>query len=149
MKGAVNMKTTYTLPNGKTIRLPIEEIKKNMKLLELSEDEAIEMYLEDEGYLDNEEQTELDRKAKESGILQTIHGASADKKERKKSAPRTVKVSDEKKELFAEIVANLECFAEETNGKVKIEKENKLIIFEINGKTFKIDLIEQRAKKKQ
>ena len=143
------MKTIYTLPNGKTIRLPIEEIKKNMKLLELSEEEAIEMYLEDEGYLDNEEQTELDKKAKESGILQTIHGASADKKERKKSAPRTVKVSDEKKELFAEIVANLECFAEETNGKVKIEKENKLIIFEINGKTFKIDLIEQRAKKKQ
>lgn len=142
------MKTIYTLPNGKTIKLPIEEIKKNMKLLELSEDEAIEMYLEDEGYLDNEEQTELDKKAKESGILQTIHGASADKKERKKSAPRTVKVSDEKKELFAEIVANLECFAEETNGKVKIEKENKLIIFEINGKTFKIDLIEQRVKKK-
>lgn len=143
------MKTIYTLPNGKTIKLPVEEIKKNMKLLELSEDEAIEMYLEDEGYLDNEEQTELDKKAKESGILQTIHGASADKKERKKSAPRTVKVSDEKKELFAEIVANLECFAEETNGKVKVEKENKLIIFEINGKTFKIDLIEQRAKKKQ
>ena len=143
------MKTIYTLPNGKTIKLPVEEIKKNMKLLELSEDEAIEMYLEDEGYLDNEEQTELDKKAKESGILQTIHGASADKKERKKPAPRTVKVSDEKKELFAEIVANLECFAEETNGKVKVEKENKLIIFEINGKTFKIDLIEQRAKKKQ
>ena len=142
------MKATYTLSNGKTIKLPIEEIKKNMKLLELSEDEAIEMYLEDEGYLDNEEQTELDKKAKESGILQTIHGASADKKERKKSAPRTVKVSDEKKELFAEIVANLECFAEETNGNVKVEKENKLIIFEINEKTFKIDLIEQRAKKK-
>lgn len=142
------MKATYTLPNGKTIKLPIEEIKKNMKLLELSEDEAIEMYLEDEGYLDNEEQTELDKKAKESGILQTIHGANADKKERKKSAPRTVKVSDEKKELFAEIVANLECFAEETNGKVRVEKENKLIIFEINEKTFKIDLIEQRAKKK-
>ena len=148
MKGVMNMKATYTLPNGKTIKLPIEEIKKNMKLLELSEDEAIEMYLEDEGYLDNEEQNELDKKAKESGILQTIHGASADKKERKKSAPRTVKVSDEKKELFAEIVTNLECFAEETNGKVKVEKENKLIIFEINGKTFKIDLIEQRAKKK-
>ena len=142
------MKATYTLPNGKTIKLPIEEIKKNMKLLELSEDEAIEMYLEDEGYLDNEEQTELDKKAKESGILQTIHGASADQKERKKSAPRTVKVSDEKKELFAEIVANFECFAEETNGKVRVEKENKLIIFEINEKTFKIDLIEQRAKKK-
>lgn len=142
------MKATYTLPNGKTIKLPIEEIKKNMKLLELSEEEAIEMYLEDEGYLDNEEQTELDKKAKESGILQTIHGASADKKERKKSAPRTVKVSDEKRELFDLLYDTLRDYEIDFDGKTTILKENKLIQFEINGKIFKIDLIEQRAKKK-
>ena len=138
----------YKLPNGKNINIPDKEIQKSIKFLGVSKEEAIEMWLEDEGYLENEEQEALIKKAKESGILQTIHGAKADKKEAKKQAPRTVKVSDEKKELFAEIVANLECFAEETNGKVKVEKENKLIIFEINGKTFKIDLIEQRAKKK-
>ena len=39
------------------------------------------MWLEDEGYLENEEQEALIKKAKESGILQTIHGAKADKKE--------------------------------------------------------------------
>ena len=143
------MKATYTLPDGKTIRLPIEEIKKNMKILGLSEDEAIEMYLEDNGYLDNEEQNELDKKAEESGILRVIHGASADKRERKKSAPRTVKVSDEKKAVFAEVLANLECFAEEINGKVRVEKENKLIIFEINGKIIKIDLIQQTKGQKK
>ena len=141
-----NMK--YELPNGKNINIPDAEIEKCMKFLDLSKEEAIEMWLEDEGYLENEEQEALVKKAKDSGILHTIHGARADKKETKKQAPRTVKVSDEKKELFAEIVANLECFAEETNGKVRVEKENKLIIFEINEKTFKIDLIEQRAKKK-
>ena len=141
-----NMK--YELSNGKNVNIPDEEIQKSIKFLGISKEEAIEMWLEDEGYLENEEQEALVKKAKESGILQTIHGARADKKETKKQAPKTVKVSDEKKELFAEIIANLECFAEEINGKVKIEKENKLIIFEINGKTFKIDLIEQRAKKK-
>ena len=34
------------------------------------------------------------------------------------------------------------------DGKTTILKENKLIQFEINGKIFKIDLIEQRNKKK-
>lgn len=138
----------YELPNGRKVKIPDAEIEKSMKILELTKDEAIEMWLEDEGYLDNDEQTELDKKAKDSGILHTIHGAG-DKKERKKSdKPKVVKVSDEKKALFTEIKENLECFAEESGGKVAVEKENKLIIFEINGKTFKIDLIEQRAKKK-
>ena len=141
------MPMKYTLDSGKVVNIPDKEIEKNMKLLEISQEEAVEMWLEDEGYLDNDEQTELDKKAKDSGILHTIHGAG-DKKERKKSdKPKVVKVSDEKKALFTEIKENLECFAEESGGKVTIEKENKLIIFEINGKTFKIDLIEQRKPK--
>ena len=137
----------YELSNGKKVKIPDAEIEKSMKALELTKDEAIEMWLEDEGYLDNEEQAELDKKAKESGILHTIHGAG-DKQKRKQNAPKVVKVSDEKKELFSVIRDNLEWFAEETNGKMTVEKENKLIIFEINGKTFKIDLIEQRKPKK-
>jgi hypothetical protein len=32
-------------------------------------------------------------------------------------------------------------------GKVEIVKENKLLTLEVNGKIFKLDLIEQRAKK--
>lgn len=33
---------------GKKIKIPDEEIQKNMKILDLTEDEAIQMYLEDE-----------------------------------------------------------------------------------------------------
>ncbi len=40
--------------NGKTINIPDAELEKSMKLLGLSKEEAIEMYLEDEGYLENE-----------------------------------------------------------------------------------------------
>ena len=80
------MPMKYTLPNGKSVNIPDKEIEKNMKLLEISKDEAVEMWLEDEGYLDNEEQNELDEKAKKVRI---DHGASAvDKTVKKEKKPR-------------------------------------------------------------
>ena len=61
---------TYNL-NGKNIRIPDAEIDKSMKLLGISHDEAVQMWLEDEGYLENEVVEELtggcrraDRKSK-------------------------------------------------------------------------------------
>ena len=50
--------------NGKSLKIPDEIIEKSMKVLELSKDEAIQMYLEDEGYLENETVTQLTEKAK-------------------------------------------------------------------------------------
>ena len=132
----------YTLPNGKNVNIPDDEIKKNMKLLDISQKDAIEMWLEDEGYLDNEEQNELDEKAKKVKI---DHGASAvDKTEKKEKKPREIKVSDEKQALFSEIVEKLA----ENGRNYEILKENKLICVKIGEKTFKIDLIEQRQPKK-
>ena len=113
-----------------------------MKLLEISKEEAVEMWLEDEGYLDNEEQNELDEKAKKVKI---DHGASAiDKTEKKEKKPREIKVSDEKQALFSEIVEKLA----ENGRNYEILKENKLICVKIGEKIFKIDLIEQRQPKK-
>lgn len=64
---------------------------------------------------------------------------------KKESKPRTVVTSDEKKQLFSDILTNLtEIYGESA----KVEKENKLIIVKIGEKTFKIDLIEQRKPKK-
>ena len=107
------------------------------------------MWLDDEGYTENEEQLELDKKAKESGIMRDIHGASAtDKTDKKPSKPKVVKVSEEKHDLFTLLYNTLKDYEVDFGGKATILKENKLIQFEINGKTFKIDLIEQRNKKK-
>ena len=132
----------YTLPNGKNVNIPDKEIEKNMKLLEISKEDAIEMWLEDEGYLDNEEQNELDEKAKKVKI---DHGASAvDKTEKKEKKPREIKVSDEKQALFSEIVEKLA----ENGRNYEILKENKLICVKIGEKTFKIDIIETRQPKK-
>ena len=133
----------YTLPNGKNVNIPDKEIEKNMKLLEISKEDAIEMWLEDEGYLDNEEQNELDEKAKKVKI---DHGASAvDKTEKKEKKPREIKVSDEKQALFSEILSNLQDVYKNS---VEIVKENKLLTVKIGEKTFKIDIIEQRQPKK-
>ena len=132
---------------GKTVNIPDEEIKGYMKSLDISEEEAVEMWLDDEGYTENEEQLELEKKAKESGIMRDIHGASATDKV-KKSAPKTVKVSEEKRDLFDLLYDTLRDYSVDFDGKATILKANKLIQFEINGKTFKIDLIEQRNKKK-
>ena len=132
----------YTLPTGKTVNIPDKEIEQSMKALDLTKEEAIEMYLEDEGYLDNDEQIELNEKAKKVKI---DHQASAiDKTEKKEKKVREVKVSDEKQSLFAEIVANLV----ENGRNYQILKENKLISVQIGEKIFKIDLIEQRMPKK-
>ena len=52
--------------NNKKIKIPDEQIKNNMKILDITEQEAIQMYLEDEGYLENEEVQTLTQKAKEN-----------------------------------------------------------------------------------
>ena len=53
----------YTLNNGKTVNIPDAEIEKNASLLEITKEEAIQMWLEDNEYLENEEQTALDKKS--------------------------------------------------------------------------------------
>lgn len=129
--------------NGKSVNIPDAELQKSMKLLGMTKEEAIELWLEDEGYLDNEEQNELEQKAKDNKITATIHGAGGEKK--KQSKPKTVKVSDEKRVLFSQIEGFLKNY---TTHEVEILKENKLIQVKFGEKVFKIDLIEQRPPKK-
>ena len=132
----------YTLENGKIINIPDSEIKAHMKNLDLTEDEAIQLYLEDEGYLDNEELEELDSKAKKVKIQ---HGASAtEKTEKKEKKPRTVKTSDEKQELFDNIYHFL---VENYGGSTEIVTQNKLMTVKVGELTFKIDIIQQRKPK--
>lgn len=129
----------YTV-NGKTVNIPNEEIENSMKALELSKEDAIQLWLEDNGFEENEEQNALDEIAKK---VKVNHGAG-DSGKGKNSKPRTVVVSDEKKELFSEIFSNLADVYKEN---AQIEKENKLIVVKIADRTFKIDIIETRKKK--
>lgn len=133
----------YTLENGKVVNIKEEELEKLMKGLDVSKEEAIDIWLEDNEYQVNEEQEELDKKASKVKIQ---HGASADTPKEKKKVV-THKTSDEKKELFNTILTNLtRCIGVE-NENIKVLTENKLIEVTLNGKVFKVDLIETRPKK--
>lgn len=140
----------YTLPNKKVVNIPDCEIKKSMKNLELTQEEAIQLWLEDNDYEINEEQEALNEKAKKVKIQ---HGAAAADKERKPAKERTTKVSDEKKALFESILHNLDrCITENVwvnKENITVLKENKLIQVKIGDKIFKIDIIEQRSTKKK
>ena len=127
----------------KTINIPDATIKEYEKCFELSTEEAIKMYLEEEGYLDNAELDELEEKAEKNKV--SVRGEAKSKTERKKaSKPKVVKVSDTKKELFSKISQ----FLTDTFGEnAEILKENKLIQVKIGEDMFKIDIIQQRKPK--
>lgn len=127
---------------GKKIRIPDEEIKKNMKILDLTEDEAIQMYLEDEGYLENEEVEELSKKAKENKTDKIV---ATDKTKPRAKSTREPKENPVKEGIIAGIA---EFLATNSNiVDIKIENKAKLITFRVENREFKLDLVEKRQKK--
>lgn len=131
--------------NEKWVTIPDEEIENTKKNLGLTTQEAVELWLDDNDYTVNEEQTELDEKAKKVKIPMGAREAKP-KAERK---PITKKVSDEKKELFDSIVHQLDRCTLVDRENVTILNENKLIQVKIGEKVFKIDVIECRPPKKK
>jgi hypothetical protein len=129
--------------NGKSITISDTEIKQLMDGLKITKQEAIELWLSDNGYEINEEQQKLDETASKVHINKDIIQQKP-KKERKKPE---IKVSDEKKEIFNVILNNLRDIYDRPNEKVEILNENKLISCEINGIKFKIDIIQCRQPK--
>ena len=79
--------------NGKVINIPDAEMEKNMKALDISKDEAIGMWLDDNDYTENEVVEELTKKAKE---VKRYEKADKPRKERKVER----KVDEEKKKLL-------------------------------------------------
>lgn len=135
----------YTLENGKIVNISDKDIENKMKLFEITKEEAIQLWLEDNDYLVNEELEELDAKAKKVKI---DHEAQSTKPRKKSEKPRTVKVSDAKKEFFSKLSYYLNEFCEENDANCTILKENKLFQVEFGGEIFKLDLIQQRKPKK-
>ena len=134
---------TYEL-NGKKIRIPDSDIEKSMKNFDLTKEEAIQMWLEDEGYLENEEQEELERKAKENRITATIHQATA-KDAKKKTQKERVQKEDATKEM---VISEISAFLPKIAENVQILNKSKLISFKIGDDLFEIDLKRKRKPKK-
>ena len=120
---------------GKKHRIPDAELKHLQNSMGVSEAEAIWIWLEDEGIVDNEEQNALDQKAKENRITATIHQAKAFNPN--KTQRERVKKPDPTKE--GAVTAIAEALAENTDF-VKVINEGKLIVFKIGDEHFKVDV---------
>lgn len=135
--------TPYKLASGKVVNVPTHELERNMRLLKISRDEALELWLFDNEYIDNDEEKALTAKAKENRITATIHQAKAEYKQ-KTQRERVVK-EDKVKESIVQAIADLLPSLNATE--VNIEKKGKLITFKVGEDTFKVDLIRQRPPK--
>ena len=125
--------------NGKDIRIPDDEIKNSMKILELTQEEAIQMWLEDNDYMENAEVQELTAKAKANGADKV----KADRKPRAKAerAPKENPTKERVIEKIAEMLQN-EGFVN-----IKIENKTKIVTFMEENRHFTVNLIENRVKK--
>ena len=131
----------YDLPNGKKKRIPQADLDRIINGLKVDQETAIEIWLEDEGILINEEQNELDKKAKDNRITATIHQAKAETNKPRKKVER--KPDETKESLISKLAETLEELADN----VKITNIGKIIEFDLKGEHYKLDLIRQRKPK--
>lgn len=132
----------YELKGGKRVNIPDDTIAKYRAMLGLTQSEAVQMWLEDEGYEVNEEQEALCQKAKEARITATVHQA-------KSFTPKTqrerVKKPDPTKEGIIAAIAELLPSLNATE--VEVVNAGKIITFTIGGDKYKLDLIRNRPPK--
>lgn len=132
--------------NGKTLNIPDDFIQNAMKNLSINEDEAIQLWLEDNDYEVNEEQMALDAKAKANVKVANIVKARAAEPAKKKTQRERVKKEDPTKEgVIAALAKALPELANAEN--VTIVNAGKLITFTIGEDTYKLDLVRQRKAK--
>lgn len=134
----------YTLENGRTVRVPNEAIERNMAILKISKQEAVDLWLYDEGYIDNEEADALTAKAKDNRVTATVHKAKSTEYKQKTQKERVVKADPTKEGIISAIAEMLPSVNAEN---VVIANKGKLITFTIGADSYKLDLIRQRPPK--
>lgn len=127
--------------NNKVVKIPQKEIDNLMKTLELTEQEAIKTWLDDNDYTTNEQVEELTKKAKVNGTTKICARVNVENKKverERKANPTKALIIDQLWQKLAEIehISNL-----------KVENKEKLITFSLNGNDYKLDLVQKRAKK--
>ena len=128
--------------NNKVVKIPQKEIDNLMKTLELTEQEAIQTWLDDNDYTTNEVVEELTKKAKNNKT--TLINKARVNVENKKTT-REHKENPTKALIITEIFNKLAEI--EGISQLKVENKEKLITFNLNGNEYKIDLIQKRKSK--
>ena len=135
--------------NNKQINIPDAEIENLVKSLDLTREEAIETWLVDNDYDENEEQNELQKKA--DAIANVEHAKrNYTKPEKKRNVPHNYRVSEEKQIISDKLQAVLNEIASEKGGNVAIEIKNKRFLINLGEKSFSVDIVEhKKGRKKQ
>lgn len=126
------------LTNGKIVRVNKAWADQTMKALDIDLEETLLMFLEDNDYIINQEQEELDKKAK--GIVKP----DATDKTKRKKVERVAKENPTKELIVAEIAKTLQTLGV---GELKIENKAKIITFAFNNECYKVDLVQKRKPK--
>jgi len=133
------METIVKEINGKAVKIPMPDIANYMQKLELTQNEAIELWLTDNEYMDNEEIERLSKLAKDNKT-----NLRADTGERKKREVAK-KENPTKERIVRVLAATLENIGAVN---IKITNISKLIEFEMDGNSYKLDLVQKRQPKK-
>lgn len=127
-----------TLDSGKVVKVATDWVKKSMQVLNTDMEDVLLMWLEDNEYLENEEQNELDKKAKTNKVK-----LDAKNKTERKTSIREKKPNPTKEKIISAVAETLSQIATDIN----IENPTKIITFKVDNKEFKLDLTEKRVKK--
>lgn len=130
------------LETGKVVKVSAEWVERTIKALDTDLEDVLLMWLEDEGYLVNEEQEELVEKSKQNKVKLV----ATDTTKKKTQRERVVK-ENPTKELIIQTIANALQSLEITN--LNVENKAKLITFSYNNEDFKVDLVQKRKKKEE
>ena len=135
----INEKTIdIMLTSGKVVRCDRSWAEKTAKTLDTDLEDVLLMYLEDNDYIINEEQEELDKKAK--GVVKP----DASDKTKRKPREKVQKENPTKELIIAEIAKTLENLGVTA---LKIENKAKIITFNYVNESYKVDLIQKRKPK--
>ena len=136
--------------NGKTHNVDDNTINRMMKNFPCSKEQAIQIYIEDELWVDNDNTKEMQKAEKEQKeILRFIHGAISEKVVNKKMAGQATRGTGEKKvdTTKIDIITGLAEYLKTKYQNVTIENSGKLITFTHNNEPYKIDLTKTRVPK--
>ena len=124
--------------NGKNLTIPDSELENSMKLLDITKEEAIQMWLDDNDYTTNDEVEELTEKAKK----EIKRYEKSDKK--RTNTPKTRKVDEEKKRFLN----GFRIFVEGLGGCLTEMKNEAEFTFTFEDNCYTVKLIKHRTTKK-
>ena len=129
------------MENGKKYMVATDWVNNTMKNLDTDMEDVLLMWLEDNEYLVNEEQEELNKQAK--GVVKVN---ATDKAKKKTPKERVQKENPTKEKIIQNIAETLKNLGVSN---LNIENKAKLITFSLDNEDFKVDLIQKRKPKSE